>query len=198
MAFWILLAAVYLIIRFVFTNWLDSFGPYASYWLEVIDVCIAWFLAGSNFFNYFTVDRKILFCSLGSLFVGFAIFRITGFAEIQIPFDLKGTETLVFLLLVAPFLEELIFRFFIWQPIEWLTGKPIIAWLVTSLMFSYSHLHSIWFLPKEIHSFVVYQTIYTLILGLACGFFKFRNNSIAGAVLVHFGFNLGFYLGSIT
>ncbi len=197
LAFWSLLACIYLIIRFAFTQWLDTLGAYASYGFEVVDVSIAGFLAGHTFLKYFKITRPMLICSVGSLIAGFAIFRIAGFAGIQIPFDLRGTETLMFLLLVAPILEELIFRFFLWQPIEWLGRKPIIAWVVTSLMFSYSHLHSIWFVPKEIHTFIVYQTIYTLFLGLACGFFIFRNKSVAGAILIHFAFNLGFYLGSL-
>lgn len=198
LAFWSLLAGVYLIIRFAFTQWLDSLGAYASYGFEVAEVSIAGFLAGHTFLKYLKITKQILICSVGSLIAGFAIFRFASLTGIQIPFDLKGTEPLLFLLVVAPILEELIFRFFLWQPIEWLGGKPVIAWVATSLMFSYSHLHAIWFVPKEIHTFIAYQTIYTFILGVACGFFVFRNKSVAGAILIHFAFNLGFYLGSLA
>ena len=195
--FWTLLAIIYLVTRFVFTQKLDSMGTYASYVFEVADVGIVILLAGRTFFNYFSISKVALFGAAGSLVAGIAVFRAAGFLSIQIPFDLKGTETLLFLLLIAPVLEELIFRFFLWQPIDRLTRKPLIPWISTSILFSYSHLHAMWFVPKEIQSFIVYQTIYTLFLGLASGYFVFKYRSIAGAIAIHFTFNLGFYLGSL-
>ncbi|MGZ3768810.1 MAG: CPBP family intramembrane glutamic endopeptidase [Bdellovibrio sp.] len=196
--FWSLLAAVYLIIRFAFTQQLDSLSPYTFYGIEVAVVSLVIFLEGHLFLNYFRLTRQVLYGTISSLLAGFAIFRLAGYTNIQVPFDLRGTETLLFLLLIAPIVEELIFRFFLWQPIEKLTKKPLIAWIITSIIFSYSHLHAIWFVPKEIHSFIIYQMAYTLFLGFACGFFVLKNKSIVGAIAIHFGFNLGFYLGFLA
>lgn len=197
-AIWALLAVLYLVIRFIFTVQLDSFGPYSSYIFETIDVGLAFALAGRTVIGYWRVSRLVLVAATGSLVMGFAIFRSAGLAGIAIPFDLNGGETLVFLLLVAPVLEELIFRFFLWQPIEALAKNSFVAWLATSLIFSYAHLHAIWNVPSSIHPFIAYQTVYTLFLGLGCGYFVFRGRSLAGAIAVHFAFNLGFYLASLV
>ena len=192
---WAILLLTYLVIRFLFTGWLDSFSPYASYFLEIILVVVAAFLAGLNFFSQFKINKTLLFISLAALLLGFLIFKGAGVLNISIPFDLKGTETIIFLLIVAPILEELIFRFFAWKPIENLNKN--LALPLSSILFSYSHLHAIWFMPQEVHNFIYYQTAYTLVLAYACGFSIFRYRSLAGAILIHFMFNFGFYLGSL-
>jgi membrane protease YdiL (CAAX protease family) len=195
-AAWIALVCIYIVVRFLFTKWLDSIGNYASYIFEVVDVTLAAFLAGRSLFDRFNVNKLVAIGMSGSLLGGFAIFKFAGLAGIAIPFDLTGAETIVFLLIVAPILEESLFRFFIWEPLSWLF-RPVYAWVFTSLIFSYSHLHAIWFVPKEIQLFVIYQTVYTLGLGLASGFFVFRFRSILGAMAIHFSFNLGFYFASL-
>lgn len=196
-ATWIALVCIYIIVRFLFTKWLDSLGNYASYIFEVADVTVAAILAGRSLFDRCKVNKFVAIGMFGSLLGGFAVFKIAGLSGIAIPFDLTGTETIVLLLIVAPILEESLFRFFIWEPLSWLSN-PVYAWVLTSLIFSYSHLHAIWFVPKEIQSFVLYQTVYTLGLGLTSGFFVFRFRSVLGAVAIHFSFNLGFYLASLT
>ena len=193
---WSLLAVTYLTIRFFFTERLDALGPYASYFFELALVGISIFLAGRSFLSFFQVQRRTLFAALGSFAFGFCIYRAAGVAHIQIPFDLQGVETLFFLLLVAPILEELLFRFFLWHPAETLVKKPALTWILTSMVFSYSHFHALFFVPQEIHPFIIYQTAYTLLLGLWCGYSVLKSKSLAESMLIHFAFNLGFYLGS--
>ncbi|MBK7961601.1 MAG: CPBP family intramembrane metalloprotease [Bdellovibrionales bacterium] len=198
MGAWIALAFLYLVIRFGLTVQLDSFGEYASYFFETALVLIAIVLTGKSFFEMFAVRRSVLFGAFGTSIAGFAIYKLATTVGILIPFDLQGKETILMLLLVAPILEEFIFRFFLWQPIDSLIKRPVFTWSITSLIFSYSHLHTIWFVPAEIHPFIILQTIYTLALGFACGYFVFRQKSILGAILLHFFFNLGFYLASLN
>jgi membrane protease YdiL (CAAX protease family) len=195
---WAVLALVYIVIRFAFTRWLDALGNYGSYLFEVGDVSIAAILAGRSLLSRFKVNRMVSVGAVIGLVSGFGVYRIAGLASIPIPFDLKSAETIVMLLVVAPLLEESIFRFFLWDPIEWLSRRPLVAWIVTTLVFSYSDLHAIWFVPKEIQMFVIYQTVYTLGLGLACGYFVCKCRSIGGAIAIHFSFNLGFYLAFLT
>jgi membrane protease YdiL (CAAX protease family) len=191
------LALVYLIVRLGFTQQLEAFGLYTPYIFEVICVAISFALVGAPSLSFFKLQKAAAWGMVAALFAGFASFKGAGGLGIQIPFDLSGTETIFFLLLVAPVLEELIFRFMLWQPIRNLVGCRLVALIATSVLFSYAHFHALWSVPVEIHPFIYYQTAYTLVLGLACGYYVYRYSSVTSAVFVHFGFNLGFWLGSL-
>lgn len=192
-----ILALVYLVIRFGFTQKLDAMGAYASYIFEVCDVIVAVLLVGRTFLGFFTFKKTFAVAAIASLVAGLVVYKGAGWLSIQVPFDLSGTETILFLLVVGPILEELIFRFFLWQPIEWITKKSVVALIATSLIFSYSHFHAYWFVPEQIHPFIIYQTIYTFPLALACGYSIYKTKSLTGSIAIHFAFNLGFYLGSL-
>ncbi len=189
------LAIIYLILRFCFTSWLDSLIPYSSYILELILVLVSFAITKPKFGlnGCFEKNRLRIYASL--LVAGFLTYRGAGSLNIQIPFVLNSIETLIFLLIVAPILEECIFRFFLWKACKEINPKVI--WVSTSVIFSYSHFHAFWFVPQSIHPFIIYQTAYTLILGLVCGYFIFKHRSLLSAILIHFFFNLGFYLSSL-
>lgn len=195
---WAVLAIAYLVVRFAFTQELDRFGVYASYILEVICVALAVVFAGRKMRSYFSLPHFALLAGFAGLVAGFAAFKLAGIMAIPIPFAFDAAETLFFLLIVAPILEEFVFRFFLWQPIEWTTRLRAAAWLGTSVAFAYSHFHAIWYLPPEYHLFVQYQTAYTFVLGLACGYFVYKHQSLLAALALHFMFNLGFYIGSLV
>tara|TARA_B110001454_G_C12723340_1_gene436806 strand:+ start:21993 stop:22673 length:681 start_codon:yes stop_codon:yes gene_type:complete len=192
-----ILALVYLVIRFAFTAQLDALGVYSSYIFEVICLVLAAAILGKRTLTNLSFTKSVLPWTPVSLVAGFAIYKAAGPLEILIPFVFNTPETLIFLLIVAPVLEEAIFRFFLWQSFQISTRGRIIALILTSLIFSYSHLHAIWFVAPEIHKFVLFQTAYTLALGFACGFFVYRYASLTSAILIHFAFNLGFYIASI-
>lgn len=191
------LALIYLVIRFGFTQTLDSLGGYASYIFELECVIIALILNRKTLRDWFTLEGGFTKTFPLSLLCGFAVFKLAQVLGIVVPFDLGSREIIFFLLIVAPILEELLFRFLLWQPIQILTQKPILALLGTSLLFSYSHLHAMWFVPAEFHQFILFQTAYTLFLAMACGFYVYRHRSVSGAMLIHFAFNLGFFLASL-
>jgi len=190
-----ILLAIYLVVRFFCTKWLDSLGGYSSYYFEVILVTISLVLLRQKVKEMFTLSQSLYYYSAAALACGYLVFKGAGSLQIGLPFDLSSKELLFFLLIVAPILEELIFRFFCWQPLAKINKS--LALLTTSLLFSYSHFHSFWFVPTEYQGFIYYQTAYTLILGLACGYAIWRYNSLLGAILIHFAFNFGFLLGSI-
>lgn len=191
---WYFLAFLYLVIRFGFTRQLDSLGNYGSYFFEILCVSVAIVLFGKKFFSLLKITKSTFYGLIIALGAGFGTFKVAGSLNITVPFDLNGTETILFLLIVAPILEEMIFRFLLWQPIQRISQRPMFALIATSLIFSYSHLHAIWFVLPEVHNFIIYQAVYTLLLGLACGFYIYRYSSLTSAVLIHFAFNLGFYL----
>jgi membrane protease YdiL (CAAX protease family) len=189
---WSILALAYFLLRFFFYAWLDNFGVYASYAFEIVLVIIAGVLYGREFFSLLRPNRSHFF-ALVFLPLGFLVYKAASPLKIFIPFDFGSHETLLFLLLVAPILEELLFRFFLWVPLAKIHEK--VAFFGTSLLFSYSHFQAYWFMPAEFRPFIYFQTIYTLVLGLACAHVLYRHRSLLGAILVHLCFNLGFYLG---
>jgi membrane protease YdiL (CAAX protease family) len=187
------LLLAYLIVRYFFIRELEAISLYSTYVLEVVLVGIMAFLYRATFGQQWRLPKAVLVIALPILTLGFLAFKFMGVLSISLPLDLSGAETLLFLLIIAPILEELIFRFFAWQPLSAFNKSA--AYIITSLLFSYSHFHSYWFVPAEFHNFIFYQTIYTFSLALACGYSLFKYNSLAGAILLHFMFNLGFYLG---
>lgn len=127
---------------------------------------------------------------------GFAVARLIGYAGIPVPVDLDSPAVLLLLLLVAPFLEEGVYRLGLWEPLSDLTGgRPGVVLAVTSLIFALAHLVAISGLPPEFRPFILVQALYALILGLAAGAARLRGNNLAAPVLVHFAFNCGFLLG---
>jgi membrane protease YdiL (CAAX protease family) len=183
------LAAFYLVVRFGATQQLDALGTYASYLFEVSLVAISLFLLRPKL----SLKPVTLVTAFVALLAGFGIRKLAGVAGLSIPIDVHSAETVVFLLAVAPVLEELIFRFMIFKSVERVFQSRN-AWLVSSLLFSYSHLHAIWFVPSEYSKFLIYQTAYTLPLALVCGWMVRRQSSLLSAMLVHATFNFGFYL----
>lgn len=190
------LGALYLAVRFALTKQLDALGPYSSYIFEVVCSIIAIGLYSKEFLGALRPAPGIARGVVLALVSGFGIFEIAKRSSLGIPFDLKDKETIIFLLLLGPLLEEVIFRFFLWQVSRSLLKLPFTL-VITSLIFSYSHFHAFWFVPSAIHPFIIYQTIYTLGLGLWCGFYLYRHFSLGSAIIIHLGFNLGFFVGSL-
>lgn len=185
---------MYLIVRFLCTQWLDSLGGYTTYYFEIFLVLVSCVLLRDKLKRMFNLSSSLYPIVAGALIAGYLAFKGTALLDVTVPFDLSNNELRFFLLVVAPVLEEFIFRFFCWQPFERINKRMALA--ATSVLFSYSHFHSFWFVPSEYQGFVFYQTGYTLVLGLACGYSIWKYNSLFGAILIHFTFNLGFFLSS--
>ncbi len=115
------------------------------------------------------------------------------YMDIETPFRLvTGLEW--HLLLFAPVLEELVFRqtfqrFLITQ----VGGKYVTSMLVAAI-FAFSHVIGLKVLPVEYVPFIGFQIFYTFILGLICGQAMLRFHSVFAPILLHFLFNLSFYL----
>jgi membrane protease YdiL (CAAX protease family) len=112
-----------------------------------------------------------------------------------IPFSLRDPETVWFLLVAGPVLEELIFRGALWKLFEVVTGSALPAYLFTAVLFSYSEFHLIHQVKPEYADFVRYQASFCLGLGLFCGGMRMKYGWRA-ALITHAIFNFGFWLGS--
>lgn len=122
----------------------------------------------------------------------FSIFAIW-FMDIETPFRLVSNLELQ-LLLLAPVLEELVFRqTFQRFLINQLGGKYVTSMLVAAV-FSFSHLVALKILPAEYVPFIGFQVFYTFTLGLICGQALQKFQSVMVPITLHFIFNLIFYL----
>ena len=115
------------------------------------------------------------------------------YMDIETPFRLlSGLEW--HMLFFAPILEELVFRqtfqrFLISQ----VGGKYVTSMLVAAI-FAFSHLVGLTVLPVEYVPFIGFQVFYTFILGLICGQAMLRFHSVFAPIVIHFLFNLTFYI----
>lgn len=187
------IAAFYFAVHFGATKQVDAIGMYASYLVEIGLVALTIALLRPRLSIRALAKPFTLVASAFSLVGGFAILKIARLTGISVPMNVNDVETVIFLVAVAPILEELIFRFMLFQPIQRVWNAKI-AMVATSLLFSYSHLHAIWFVPPEYDKFLIYQTAYALPLGFACAYVMRRQRSLLSSMLVHATFNLGFFL----
>lgn len=111
---------------------------------------------------------------------------LSPFKYIEMPF--------VQLLIIAPFLEELVFRglFFGLGEKAQLSSKVNV--LYNSILFSISHAPAIWIISPEFHTFIIFQMFYTLGLGFICAQSRYKSQGLGEPILLHFIFNLVFYI----
>src|SRR4051812_43974625 len=100
------LLAFYLIVRFFFTSQLDALGTYASYYFEGVLVSICLYLYSDQKNRWLATPRSLAALAPLSFIGGFAIFKLAGLLGIAIPFDLRSHQLILFLIVIAPVLEE--------------------------------------------------------------------------------------------
>ena len=118
-----------------------------------------------------------LFFPLMTVPLGLAMARALGLPTE--PSDTGGEVLLAFLavsVLVAPFVEETIFRGILYQAFDRVL-RPGATILVTSAIFGLAHLH-------------VVQSPVTFFVGLACGYARWKTGGLAAPIAIHLGNNL--------
>lgn len=198
MAIAILTLSLYVIVKFCLTQQLDSLGAYAAYTFEAIFVTAIAIYYRKRISFKFNFLSELKFSFIPAFVIGCIVFLLAKPLNIQIPFDLRAGETILFLVLIGPILEEFIFRLALWQPIFDISKKQSVTLALTTLIFSYSHFHAYWFVPEQIYPFIYYQASYVVPLALYCGYRLIKTNSMASPIAVHMGFNIGFFLGSFV
>ncbi len=111
------------------------------------------------------------------------------------PFDFVSIETLLLLILIAPIIEECIFRHVLFLPLINLIRKKWLSIVVISMIFSYAHLRALFGLSgasSEIKLFVIYQGAYTLLMSIGWSYLRLKRKSLLIAILLHMSFNFGF------
>ena len=122
----------------------------------------------------------------------FSMFLINLFG-LKAPF--KYVENLALqILILAPIIEELIFRQAFYGVFSRYFEHPRHNLLLNSFLFSLSHLPAIWILPDEFKSFIIAQLFYTFLLGWLCAKSRMKSRTIFEPIVLHFIFNLLFYI----
>jgi membrane protease YdiL (CAAX protease family) len=189
----VVLVVAYICGQYIFAEKISALSSYASYYFDLSFVAAVWLL----FSRKIRAKPRIILLGLPLflfLFFGMAAHFLAIKLHLIIPFDLTSGITILFLLLVGPILEELVFRYALWEVSTKIFNQKFFPLLFTSGIFSFSHLYAYWSVPNELHSFVIYQAVYTFLLGLALGFFRRKYRSLLLPVIAHFAFNLGFYI----
>lgn len=115
------------------------------------------------------------------------------YMDIETPFRLvNGLEW--HLLFFAPILEELVFRQTFQRVLIAQVGGKYVTSMLVAAIFAFSHLVGLTVLPVEYVPFIGFQVFYTFVLGLICGQALLRFHSVIAPIVLHFIFNLTFYL----
>jgi hypothetical protein len=181
--------------------------PYPTYIVDLVFVLISLKFFKTNFNPtqtprlskpqwialYFSFLVAGSLANLGSIWIGFVH-----------PFGELNFRLIFLLLVVAPILEESLYRVGFWNV---LSRIPVLAskdrsasvalTVMTALLFSLAHFEAIFVVPAEFKVFVVYQSLYTFTLGLVLGEMRRRLTFGTGwcaVIFAHFLFNLGFGL----
>jgi membrane protease YdiL (CAAX protease family) len=168
----------------------EAFG----YLFESIFIALTLYLYRSEIPANWPSVRELSISVPLSLAAGFGISKLLTHSGVPIPFAVDQMRDVFLLILVAPLIEEFLFRFALWQTAKDFIRNETHVLVLTSLVFSAGHLMAFWFVPAEWRVFIALQTLYTVLLGLGAGWRRMVVGSIAIAVLIHWGFNFGFLM----
>jgi membrane protease YdiL (CAAX protease family) len=101
------------------------------------------------------------------------------------------------LLIMAPLLEELVFRGVFVEVGERAKLNPKVSLLFNPILFSISHAPALWYVGAEFHGFIGFQLLYTLGLGYLCTQARLKTKGVLAPVILHLAFNLVFYVAII-
>ena len=160
------LLIVFIIIKFVLFKEALLLGAYTSYYAELVYIFLSLFIF-RKYINFKLIpDRFWAINAVSSLGVGFFIFQFAYLKGILIPFEFNHQETIVLLLIVAPVLEEFLFRFMLLEALSSKIQKQSVLIFISALIFSATNFKAYWLIGCIYHNFIFYQTAYTLVLGL--------------------------------
>lgn len=199
-AIWVL---AFLIARHALAPWLDSLHPYAMYGFDLLYSALSIHFFSEGRFRLRFPAEKLQFAAIAmSLILGVMTYEVASMRGIVIPFNLEDPYTIFALLIIAPVLEELLFRQALWFSLEtasarWPRAREWFPWIATSVLFAAAHFEATFSAPPEFHAFILYQTGYALAIALWWGRVYLQTGSVGLTILLHFGFNAGFFLGSV-
>lgn len=202
------LAILFCILRLGGDPLLQKMPQWISFAFEAIFLGISAFLLKPSLDRMLPLREKKLLrafapLALFGLSFGILVVLVAGVLSLTIPWDFKTSLTtmnfslLFHFLLLGPLVEELLFRWALWDLLGIKIKSSTILIGVTSVLFSVNHLTSSLGVDLEIKQFIYFQTFYTLLLGITCGIAQVRTRTWIFSFALHVFFNLGFILGCL-
>ena len=190
----VLLLLLYIVPRFFFFHWFEKIPEYNGYGIEALYCAVLFWIYRQDLQLRFALEWRKFFLFLLQFFFGFVVFFFGQYAQILFPWDFSDHATVLALLFVGPVLEEAIFRQALWVPFTKVFSRKRNVVIASAVLFSIAH-GLAWFLvPQELRPFVVFQVIYTALLGLFWGWQRLRTGSLLFVILLHLLFNSGFWI----
>ncbi len=190
--FWV---GSYLFINFILNQLLETDLIIDPYIVDISFVLISLVIYWQNLRFKFKLKTVNSFYLILSVIAGMSVYFLAVKNLFMIPFDFSHIKNIMLLILLGPLLEELIFRFSLWVPLMRIIKNKKIVILLTAFVFSYAHYQVIYLLPKDLYSFIYFQTFYTFILGIFWGWRLVKTSNFLSPLLLHIFFNTGFYFG---
>lgn len=135
------------------------------------------------------IFSRLFFTSLLALICIYCVY----YFKLSAPFKYVD-NLLIQILILAPFIEEFLFRFSFYEILKNKVGNGKILLFINSLLFAISHAGALSILPKEFFPYIFFQIGYTFFLGWICAKAKQDSHSIVEPIILHFVFNLLFFL----
>lgn len=196
--------AAFIVGRKLLTPWLDTIDPQALYGFDLFYSVLSIHFFGEGRFGLRFPATRLNFAIIAlSVILGCMTYQTAEMRDIHIPFNLEDPRTLFALLIIGPVLEEILFHRAIWFSLEtiaarWGGARRWLPWIVSSLLFSLGHFEAYFGIPDAYKPFVIYQTAYALAIALWWGRVILATDSVGLTMALHFGFNFGFFVGSLV
>lgn len=185
-------------------SWLFPWDDYelhksisSSYVFDVIFVVIIGLSLKEKINLQIKDPLKLFIKTLLTSFIAIVIILLNQKMNLLAPFKFVD-QLAIQILFLAPVIEEFVFRYGLYHLIR--KTSINIKWqlVINSLLFSISHVQAIWILPEDFQGFILYQVGYTFLLGWICTKAMMVHKNIIAPIIIHFIFNLMFYLAVIN
>ncbi len=147
-------------------------------------------------FSTIKITNGIIVRLIATAIISSLCVTIAKLSSLSAPF--KYVDNLfIQILILAPIIEEIVFRYALFVPFQKVFKGKRNLYLFNGVLFSASHASALFILPEEFFGFIYFQIGYTFILGWLCAKARDESKSMIEPILLHFIFNLIFYIGVV-
>lgn len=168
-----------------------------SYFFDIVFIAITGVILKEKIDFKILEPLKLLIKTLLTSIIAVVVILLTEKMNLLAPFRFID-QLAVQILILAPFVEEFIFRYGVFHLIKRTQINVKYQIVINAFLFSISHIQAIWILPQDFHGFIYYQVAYTFLLGWVCTKVMMVHKNIFAPIIIHFIFNLMFYIAVLN
>jgi membrane protease YdiL (CAAX protease family) len=184
---------------FLFSYLFLLFGNLINYkymYLTELVICIYSLVLFKNCFRFY-FEKKNINHFIVNFILGVLTLWFAKTIDLIVPFSFENKFDVIMLILLGPLLEECIFRLFIYFSLNNLLIHNNFKVIIVSIIFSLSHFKAYFYVDDTLKSFIIYQSIYTLIISFLWTYQFSKDNNITTPIISHVSYNFGFYIGLV-